>query len=334
MTYINWDDLLNTAKEASFQVLPASDYHIRVEEPQAVTSSTAKPMVKFRCRVQSGPHQRASILTQQVLTIDNPQAVAIFIRFLNSFGINEQILRQLGTTQDLTPIAQMLDGREAIAVVSIRQWQGEDRNQVDRFKPIGAGAPSGTGGPVGLPTTGVPGGQPPGIPTIPVPGAQMPQPTPNYGTPSLPTAPAPAAAVQDTPTQPLPMPVSPSQQAAQAAQVAQPAPPVVPPAPVAPQAQPAPVVPPAPPTPPVAAPPAAPVAQPTPAPEPTQPAPAQANGLNLPPEVLAALTPEQIAALTANSQAAQAAPAPAAPAPQPAAPAPAEPQVAEPQLPY
>lgn len=234
MTVINWNEVLENAKSASFSVIPKGDYHIRIEEPNATTSSTGKPMIKFRCRVMSGPHAKASLLTQQVLTIDNPNAVAIFVKFLGAFGVGADFLAALGTTADLTPIAQALDGREATAVVEIEKWQDENRNQVKRFKPL-SGAPATGVGPVAYaPPAGVPapGAIPmPNVPNIPVtqlppPSVPVPAPVPQ----AAPPAPAPVAA-------PVPPPVAP--QAPQAPQVATPAAPPTPPAPPAPAGAPA-----------------------------------------------------------------------------------------------
>jgi hypothetical protein len=306
VTEIDWLAIIQQGKSAAFTVIPNNDYHIKVEEPTAVMSSTGKPMIKFRCRVQSGPHARSSLLTQQVLTADNPQAVAIFLRFLAAFGVDEQWLTSLGKSQDLSPIARVLDGREAVATVGQREWQGEMRNEVVRFKPMTAGQPV-PGAPGGMPV--LPGMTPNRVQDGVLPGYGTPQPT--------------AHAVQDTPptrvaqdvpvTQPaaMPQPTAPAQPAPQ-------------PVAAAPQPQPTSAPPVAP-----AAPPQQPPVNPTPPPQ----APAATDGL--PPGMDAA----QFAAFQAwqaqqmaNAQAnAGAAPEPQ-PVPQPDVPA--DPSVDQPALPY
>jgi hypothetical protein len=318
VSVINWQEVLEQARSAKFNVIPAGEYHIRVEEPKPTNASTGSPMIKLRARVQSGPHARTSLLTQQTLTLDNPVALRMFVRFLNAFGIGEEWLATLGTTADLTPIAQALDGREAIAVVKIGKWADEDRNEIDRFKPMTAGfAPAGPAAPVaalpGMPGAGFPGSVPP------------PPPPPVAAPPSvpLPGVPTPGAV---PPPPPSPMPVA--VPAAAPAQV--PAPPPVPAA--------ASVVPAVPPPAPQAAPPApppAPASVPVPAPAPT---PVAAPAPAAPPVDFAALPPEmqqQILAQVAAQQAAVAATQAAPPQPEaaPAAPA-APPAVVAPPLPY
>jgi hypothetical protein len=230
MSGINWNEVLQNAKSASFSVIPEADYPIRVEEPKAVTSSTGKPMLKFRCRVTQGPHAKASLLTQQTLTIDNPNAVLMFVRFLTAFGIGAEYLGQLGTTADLTPIAQVLDGREAIAVVKIGKWQDEDRNEVSKFKALTAGAgamaPGATPGALPLPGAPIPTPASP-LPDVPTPGtAPSPLPMPAPAPAPVPVAQAPAPAPAP-PAVPVPAPVpAPAPQAAPPAAPAPPAPPV------------------------------------------------------------------------------------------------------------
>jgi hypothetical protein len=131
-------DLIAAAAEAKYTVIPANDYPVRVRDANATKSSTGKDMIKLAVKVIGGPHADASILTQQTLSPENPAAVAIFLKFLNAFGITEDWLAELPPRDDGGPniaaVAAALKGRVAIAVVDVHQWNDEDRNGIDKFK--------------------------------------------------------------------------------------------------------------------------------------------------------------------------------------------------------
>jgi hypothetical protein len=307
MTVIDWNQVLENARTASFATVPNAEYHIRVEEPNATTSSTGKPMLKFRCRIMSGPHARASILTQQTLSIESPPALAMFVRFLKAFGLDESWLAQLGQSADLTPIAQALDGREATAVVTTEKWNDEDRNKINKFKPLTAGM---TGAAPAMPGM-------PGMPAMPsAPGVAPVIPMPGVPTPSAVPQPAPAAVASAMAPPPPPVPTAIPTPAQPPAQPPVPAAVPVPPPPPVPTPQTAPQ----PPQPPVAAPAPAPVAAPAPAPAPAAPA---FDFASLPKEMQ-----DQLLAQVAAQQAA------AQPQPEAAPPTPTAPAVVAPPLPY
>jgi hypothetical protein len=138
MSSTPFKDLIAAAAEAKFTVIPAADYVLACRDAQATKSSTGKDMIKMSCKVLVGPHAGASLITQQTLTVDNPSAVAMFLKFLAAHGIEEDVLADLPPAPDGGPniaaVCGLLKGRVAIGTVSVGQWNEEDRNYIDRFK--------------------------------------------------------------------------------------------------------------------------------------------------------------------------------------------------------
>lgn len=272
MTTINFNQAIQDAKSVSFEALPIGDYDIRVIESTATTASSGKPMIKVKMEVITGPYAPRKVFNQFVLSLENPNAVSIFFRHMRAFGLDEQFFAALGPEGSLDPVAAALLGRQATVKLGHREWQGENRNNCEGFKPFTG--PSAVGVP-GMPVN-------PGVPAMPPPptAPQMPQVPPMPATAPLAPAYQPVAAqpaqpaAPATPAQPVPVYAPPPPPATPPAppvqQVPAPQPPVdpavaemtnqVPSAPVyqapayAPLAAPAPA-PQAPPAPPVAPPP-------------------------------------------------------------------------------
>lgn len=138
MSSTPFSQLIEQAKDAKFVVIPMADYAIVCKAATAVKASTGKDMVKMTVTVIAGPHRGANVLTQQVLSPENPAAVAIFLKAMAAFGITEEFLASLPPREDGGPnmvaLAAALQGKTAMAEVEIRSWQDEDRNDIKRFK--------------------------------------------------------------------------------------------------------------------------------------------------------------------------------------------------------
>lgn len=221
MTTIDFSKALQDAKSASFEALPNGDYNVEVVKADAVTASTGRPMIKCKMKVIDGGYQNRPVMTQFVLSIDNPNALAMFFRNMKGFGLDENFFAQMGAGGQLDPVAAALVGRRAQVTLGTRKWQGEDRNEVTGIKPY-TGAP-GT-------VVGVPGAPGPitGIPTQALQqgvqnfNAQMPQ-MPQMPPQAPPVMPTPAAQMPPQPPQAVAPPVAPPAaqvQAQQAAEVA------------------------------------------------------------------------------------------------------------------
>lgn len=186
MTTIDFTRALNDAKGASFEALPVGDYDIEVSKSEAVTSQNGKPMIKVTMKVVAGPYERRPIINNFVMSVENPQAVAIFFRHMKAFGLTEEFFASLGSAGSLDPVASALVGRRARLTLGHREWNGEMRNEVKSVKPY-TGAPVAAGGsPVGGP---IPPGAAP-LPTGPAPLPPSPVPAP-VAPVAAPTSPAP-----------------------------------------------------------------------------------------------------------------------------------------------
>lgn len=182
MTTIDFNRAIQDARGASFEALPIGDYDVEVAKAEGVTSQSGKPMIKTTMRVVSGPYEKRPIVNQFVLSVENPQAVAIFFRHMKAFGLTEEWFAALGQQASLAPVADALVGRRARLTLGHREWQGEMRNEVKSVKPYTGAPPA----PAQVPTG----------PTAPG-AASLPGPAP------LPPA-APTATVQPMPQPPAP----------------------------------------------------------------------------------------------------------------------------------
>lgn len=234
MTTYNMAELLQLASTASFDALPIGDYDISVAEAEATTSSTGKPMIKLKLAVDGGAYNGRKIMTQQTLSPENAQALNIFFRFTDAFGLPRTWIASLGTLQDLTPIAQALATRKARVSLGQHDWQGETRNDVKKYTSLVGAAPlqptgaypggftpaaPGLGGQDGLGQF-APGGM--GAPPVAQPGFAPPPPPPaapqpSFGTPpggyaQPPTQQPPAPAYQPPAPQPQAPPPPPAYQ--------------------------------------------------------------------------------------------------------------------------
>jgi hypothetical protein len=240
---IPWDELMDAADEASIAPIPASDYDVIIDSVEATTSSTKKPMWKIVCKVENGQYKDRKIYTQQTLTMDNQNAMAIFFKTMAVVGLNKQYFASKPTPQD---VAQALVGRRFRAKVGVERWNEEDRNKITRWLPLtGGGLTPPPGGSIPPPPAPAASTTPP---PPPAPAAAAPPPPPPApAAPAAPEAPAaetaaagpapaespaPAFAAPAPPEEPAPE--APAQQAPAAP--APPPPPPPPPAPAAPEA--------------------------------------------------------------------------------------------------
>jgi Protein of unknown function (DUF669) len=214
MGNVNWSDLQRAAGDAGFDPLPPSTYDVIVDEASATQSSNGKDMIKATFKVEGGPHDTRKIFNQFVISPDSPNGLAFFFRHMAVLGLKEDFFANNPTTE---MVAGALVGRRCRVKVSIRQWNEQDRNQVDAVLPAAAGvglsvAPTVTAPTPGLPSTSSSGPTLPSVtpapaptvtPVAPVPGQ------PNYLTQSTVSAPpqgtiTTAASVAATPVSSLP----------------------------------------------------------------------------------------------------------------------------------
>jgi hypothetical protein len=194
VTTIDFAKALRDAKGASYEALPSGDYDVEVAQADATRASSGKPMIKAQMSVLFGPHQGRRVFNNFVLSLENPQAVAIFFRHMRSFGLTDEFFASLGTASGLEPVASALQGRRARLTLGQREWNGEPRNEVNAVKPY-----------TGAPAVAGPGSHPAGPGAGPGAAAPPPLATPPVAPPAPPVAPsAPPPVAQPAPVAPAP----------------------------------------------------------------------------------------------------------------------------------
>jgi len=212
MADIPWDELMDAAGGSDYAPIPQGDYDVKIVETEATKSSTDKPMWKITAQVLNGPHEGRKLWTQQTLSMDNPDALNVFFRQMAAAGLTGEFFKTKPSNQQ---IADALMGRQFRAKVTIREWQGVNRNNIKQWNPMGrAGVPAGGAPPppgAAMPSSAPPPPPPPGASAAPPPPPPAPAPSP-----SLPAT-EPAAAAPPAAPPPPAAPAPPQEQSAPAA---------------------------------------------------------------------------------------------------------------------
>jgi hypothetical protein len=231
----SWGDLLNDAGGAgdSFEPLPSGDYDFEISQADVTQTQNGKTMYKVRCKVESGPHANRLVFHNFVISPENPNALAMFFRQMNVLGLNRDFF---GGNPSDHQVAEALQGKRFRGQVTIKQWQGQDRNEIKQFftavsGALGNGSPLPGGGSQpgqGVPNPG-PGSPAPGGTPAPAP-APAPSPAPPYSAPAQQPAPQAPQQEQQAPQAPVQQPETPPVQTPDAPPAQAPAAPPAPPA--------------------------------------------------------------------------------------------------------
>lgn len=175
MSEIDWAALRKQADDATRPV-PADWYDLVVEKAEHKKAQTGADMIVIQFKVDTGAQQGKTVFTNLVFSPEKAFALNIFFKNLEALGIGADFfasLQQTGASVEsaLSTIAQTIVGRNVRAQVSIRTWQGQERNQIDAMSPAtsGPGGVPGAPAPAAVPTPGVPP-TPAAASTPPVPG--------------------------------------------------------------------------------------------------------------------------------------------------------------------
>jgi Protein of unknown function (DUF669) len=145
MSTLNWADLKKSANEAGFDVVPADEYDAYVESATATKSANGKDMIRTRFRVENGPHAGKPVFNQFVISPDSSNALAFFFRHMRAMGLDDAFF---GASPTVEQVAAALVNKHARIRVSIRNWNDQDRNQVDAVLPPANGRPAAPSGPL------------------------------------------------------------------------------------------------------------------------------------------------------------------------------------------
>jgi uncharacterized protein DUF669 len=135
-----WSTLLNDAEDGGgWDVLPAADYDLKVIKSEATQSGSGKLMYRVTHEVINGPYLGRKVFDQIVVVPDNPTALSIFFRKMGAMGIDKQFFAQNPSDHQ---VAEALLGKTFRGQVAIRQYQGQDKNEVKNYAPLTAQQPA------------------------------------------------------------------------------------------------------------------------------------------------------------------------------------------------
>lgn len=197
-------DILKQAEAsgASFEVLENGEYIAKIIESEYKLSANNKPQIKTRWEVVQGPKAGFKGLWNYfTLTVDNPNAMAIFYRQMSALGITTEFMQTLAAASPevaMKQIASALEGKSSRIKVKIDQEY--NNNKIERINPLPPDAMVG-GTPTGSPFPGATAASS----AVPAPAPQMAPPAtePAPVVPAEAVAPTPAAAPVPAPA-PLP----------------------------------------------------------------------------------------------------------------------------------
>lgn len=126
------------ASGASFELLPADTYIAKIIESEYRASSNGKPQIKTRWEVVVGPKAGFKGLWNYfTLTVDNPNAMAIFYRQITALGITSDFLQSLANVDPATAmkhIAGALDGQ--MASIKVKVDLEFQNNKIERISAL------------------------------------------------------------------------------------------------------------------------------------------------------------------------------------------------------
>lgn len=140
MSTSSFGSLVRKAQESggSFDLIPADNYISKCIESEYKLSSGGKPQIKTRWEVVQGPHAGyKGIWLYFTLTIDNPNAVAIFFRQIKAMGITQDFLDALSEFDNETAVKQIANALEGrMASLKMKQDLEYNNMKVDRLNPV------------------------------------------------------------------------------------------------------------------------------------------------------------------------------------------------------
>lgn len=145
MSTLKWSEWLAAADESGFSAIPAGEYDLYVSSASAAQSSSGKDMIKLTFVVEQGPHEGSKIFSNMVISPESPAALGFLIRKLAALGVDRDYL---AGNPSLEQVASQLENRRCTAKVTVREFNGTDRNDVDALKPPADGVTHHASGPV------------------------------------------------------------------------------------------------------------------------------------------------------------------------------------------
>ena len=187
MTQLNWNELLEAADSSGggdYAPIPEGVYELKIVESVPAMSSTGKVMFKVKSEVQSGPHARRLVWDNIVISPENPKSMNIFFLQMGSLGLSREYFSQQPNNDQ---IASAMKDRLFRGQIGVRQWNGQDRNEISRYMAmasdsipamVSASAPAPAPAPAPSPAGAAVPPPPPAPTVVPTAGGAAPPPPP------------------------------------------------------------------------------------------------------------------------------------------------------------
>ena len=132
---LDWASLQRVAELAD-RLAAAGPVTVRCKAAEWARSKQGKPQIIADYEIIGGPDAGMQLRTWQTLTADNPQAVAIFLRYIRAHGVDP-----VAMGGDNTRIVLSMVGVQLSAEVEHSPYMGVQRAHLVNFAPA-AGAPA------------------------------------------------------------------------------------------------------------------------------------------------------------------------------------------------
>lgn len=129
------------------------DFPVVIVETEAKkTANGDKDMIKYKAKIESGPYAGRPIWGNFTISPESPGAMRILFAHWAVLGIDGAFF-QANPQAPVALIAQAMVGRKATVTLGIRQWNGQDREEVQAWKApqFGGGGGGALGGLSGIP---------------------------------------------------------------------------------------------------------------------------------------------------------------------------------------
>jgi len=197
MATANWNDLLQSAEDVSYDAIPVGQYNATCESAEAETAQSGNLMITAVFVVDDGPYKGKKVWNRFVLVTSSEASLGHFFRHMGVFGMSKEYISSLPAPAagGMAAMASVIAGRSATIHVKIKQYNGTDQNEIGNFTPVGSAAPAApTVGGMAPPSPSM-GSQPPMVAT-PAPAVAAPAVAPVPAPPVLEPTPAEQAAIE------------------------------------------------------------------------------------------------------------------------------------------
>lgn len=136
MAAFDWASLMEQSG-GDFEILPVGSYAAQVAKAEATTSRNGKLMFKTTFQIIGGEHNGRTIINNIVLSPESPNAVRAFFINMQNLGISAEFLKASPAPEPPQIAAKMVGAQVMISVIH-REYQGQQRDNVDRISKISA----------------------------------------------------------------------------------------------------------------------------------------------------------------------------------------------------